>query len=71
MSLNKLLIATALMVSFAGVALADDAAAPVTSGTTTSAPAKHKAHHKAHKAHKAHKKAKKAEKAEDAATSGK
>ena len=48
MSLNKLLIATALMVSFSGVALADDMAPMAASGA---APAKkHHHHHKAKKA---------------------
>ena len=51
MSLNKLLIATALMVSFSGVALADAMAPMAASGATAPAKKVHKKHH--HKAKKA------------------
>ena len=50
MSLNKLLIATALMVSFSGVALADEMAPMAASGATAPAKKMHKHHHKAKKA---------------------
>jgi len=49
MSLNKLLIATALMVSFSGVALADEMAPMAASGATAPAKKMHKHHHKAAK----------------------
>jgi hypothetical protein len=49
MSLNKLLIATALMVSVSGVALADDMAAPAAASGAMAAPAKKPMKHKHHK----------------------